>query len=335
MRFDTVTMQSVQPHDEDEQTDNKIVEIFTTPALLKRGDADGEKFDVCSVIEPCAVLWADVPTHVLRAFNSMAAAQDKNTNAHAPSHIDSRRGSAQKNVNMQQQSGGDVFLDRRAMEAHFADQNIPRQQHGQYNTGRQNPKMPHTEQESGLHNQQERSQRACVQPSSTLQQQGYSQSQGFYDQSSQRLGSQPPYDSFPIQAPASIGHSNPDNVNSGNPVNTNPNSLSASSSDPNLINVYKSDFADNSSAELASHVSGTEGKRPAPPPKSQSFSHKDRADRGGADRDGVDRDGADRDGADRGETGEGKSGRKKTKLFKIAKGEKEKDPKDKESGRWH
>jgi hypothetical protein len=59
-------MKSVEPHDEDEPTDNKQVEIFISPGLFKRGDADGEKFDVFSIIEPSSVMWIEANGMPLR-----------------------------------------------------------------------------------------------------------------------------------------------------------------------------------------------------------------------------------------------------------------------------
>jgi uncharacterized protein (UPF0262 family) len=56
LMFDRNTMKSVEPHDEDEPTYDKQVEILISPGLFKKGDADGEKFDVFSIIEPSLVM---------------------------------------------------------------------------------------------------------------------------------------------------------------------------------------------------------------------------------------------------------------------------------------
>ncbi|KAH7357224.1 hypothetical protein BKA65DRAFT_475009 [Rhexocercosporidium sp. MPI-PUGE-AT-0058] len=61
--FDPYTMRSIAPHDDDERTDNKFVQIFITPALFKRGDTDGEKFDVFSCIDASVIMWAEFPKH--------------------------------------------------------------------------------------------------------------------------------------------------------------------------------------------------------------------------------------------------------------------------------
>lgn len=53
-------MKSIEPHDEDEPTDNKQVELFITPALFKRGDADGGNFDAFSIVEPSSVMWVEL-----------------------------------------------------------------------------------------------------------------------------------------------------------------------------------------------------------------------------------------------------------------------------------
>ena len=60
--FDHLTMKSVAPHDDEERTDNKNVQIFIIPALFKRGDADGENFDEFSTIELSVVLWEEFKT---------------------------------------------------------------------------------------------------------------------------------------------------------------------------------------------------------------------------------------------------------------------------------
>jgi hypothetical protein len=67
-------MKSVEPHDEDEPTDNKQVELFISPGLFKRGDADGEKFDAFSIIEPSSVMWIEakgVPSHPSAAVRTV------------------------------------------------------------------------------------------------------------------------------------------------------------------------------------------------------------------------------------------------------------------------
>ncbi|CAG8974726.1 hypothetical protein HYALB_00000336 [Hymenoscyphus albidus] len=61
--FDESTMRSIAPHDDDERTDNKFVQIFIRPALLKRGDTDGEKFGVFSCIDASVVMWGELPIH--------------------------------------------------------------------------------------------------------------------------------------------------------------------------------------------------------------------------------------------------------------------------------
>jgi len=66
LMFDRNTMKSVEPHDEDEPTDDKQVEILISPGLFKKGDADGEKFDVFSIIEPTLVMWIEVQGTPLR-----------------------------------------------------------------------------------------------------------------------------------------------------------------------------------------------------------------------------------------------------------------------------
>lgn len=46
----------IPPHDEDEHLDHKIVQFIVTPALFKRGDADGQNFDAESMVELWSVL---------------------------------------------------------------------------------------------------------------------------------------------------------------------------------------------------------------------------------------------------------------------------------------
>ncbi|KAL2060459.1 hypothetical protein VTL71DRAFT_9490 [Oculimacula yallundae] len=62
--FDHSTMKSIAPHDDDERTDNKFVQIFITPALFKRGDSDGEKFDVFSCIDTSIIMWGELSRHL-------------------------------------------------------------------------------------------------------------------------------------------------------------------------------------------------------------------------------------------------------------------------------
>ena len=75
--FNCDTMKSVQPDDEEERTDNKIVQIFVSPALFKRGDADGYNFDIVSVIEPSVVLWAEAPPVHQSAPKPSAVSQEQ------------------------------------------------------------------------------------------------------------------------------------------------------------------------------------------------------------------------------------------------------------------
>ena len=64
--FDRKTMKSMEPHDEDEPTDDKQVEILISPGLFKKGDTDGEKFVVFSIIEASLVMWIEVQGTPLR-----------------------------------------------------------------------------------------------------------------------------------------------------------------------------------------------------------------------------------------------------------------------------
>ncbi|CAG8962467.1 hypothetical protein HYFRA_00014197 [Hymenoscyphus fraxineus] len=61
--FDESTMRSIAPHDDDERTDNKFVQIFIRPALFKRGDTDGEKFGVFSCIDASVIMWGELQIH--------------------------------------------------------------------------------------------------------------------------------------------------------------------------------------------------------------------------------------------------------------------------------
>ncbi|KAF4617075.1 hypothetical protein G7Y89_g15074 [Cudoniella acicularis] len=58
--FDPTTMKSLAPHEQDERTDNKYIELIIIPALFKRGNADGDHFETCSTIQPCSVLWGEL-----------------------------------------------------------------------------------------------------------------------------------------------------------------------------------------------------------------------------------------------------------------------------------
>jgi hypothetical protein len=86
LMFDRNTMKSVEPHDEDEPTYDKQVEILISPGLFKKGDADGEKFDVFSIIEPSLVMWNKVQGTPLRRS---AAIQTIESRGLPPLHLGS------------------------------------------------------------------------------------------------------------------------------------------------------------------------------------------------------------------------------------------------------
>jgi hypothetical protein len=86
-------MQSVEPHEEDEPTENKQVELFISPGLFKRGDVDGEKFDAFSIIEPSSVMWIEakgIPSHRSAAVQTVESRVQTTERREVPQQSDSK-----------------------------------------------------------------------------------------------------------------------------------------------------------------------------------------------------------------------------------------------------